>query len=123
MKRNKCKDQAGVTEMSKDGSSNLLQSILDVYNDVLSGRQEPPSSWKSMKLVVIFNKNEFQDNFTTMHEKEQKNNSVHMLNLASVYAVLGMTMYPLLYVGWVAEGNIFLHYLSPLGARARCMSS
>ena len=57
MKRGRAKDEAGiVVEMLKDGSKCLLEAVLDMFNDVLSFRRQPPTEWKRTKLVVIFKK-------------------------------------------------------------------
>ena len=55
MKRGRAKDEAGIIdEMLKDGSERLLVAVLDLLNDVISFRQQPPSEWKLTKLVIIF---------------------------------------------------------------------
>ena len=57
MKRGRAKDEAGIViEMLKDGSRCLLQAVVDMFNDVLAFRQQPPTEWKLTKLVVIFKK-------------------------------------------------------------------
>ena len=58
MRRGKAGDDAGiVAEMIKDGSQLLLQTILDLFNEVLALREgTAPSSWKCSRLSVIFKK-------------------------------------------------------------------
>jgi len=57
MKRGRAMDESGViAEMLKDGSQTLLAAILDLFNDVLSLRQQPPAEWRKTKLIVIFKK-------------------------------------------------------------------
>ena len=54
MRRGRAADEAGViAEMVKDCSSNLLQAILVLFDDVMQLRMAAPSSWKSTKLIVI----------------------------------------------------------------------
>ena len=61
MKSGKARDRSGViAEMIKMGGSLLHDSILDLFNDVLKGGAEPPSSWKHTRLVVIFKKGDSQ---------------------------------------------------------------
>ncbi len=57
MKRGKAKDSQGVVaEMLKDGGDDLLECILDMFNDLLGPDSEPSKTWKETKLVVIFKK-------------------------------------------------------------------
>jgi hypothetical protein len=46
--------------MLKDGPDILLLAILDVFNDVLALREEPPRIWKQTRLTVIFKKGDPQ---------------------------------------------------------------
>lgn len=57
MKRDRAKDVSGVVaEMLKDASQDLLLAVVNLFNDVLSLRSPPPSTWKKTKLIVLFKK-------------------------------------------------------------------
>jgi hypothetical protein len=61
MNRGKARDTSGiVAEMLKDGPDTLLQAILEVFNDVLAFREEPPKIWRQTRLTVIFKKGDPQ---------------------------------------------------------------
>ena len=57
MNRDRAKDESGIiAEMLKDGSSHLLETMLELFNDVVAFKCLPPAQWKRSKLVVIFKK-------------------------------------------------------------------
>ena len=42
--------------MLQDGSKLLLQTILDIFNDVLSESPETPAAWRKSRVRVLFKK-------------------------------------------------------------------
>ena len=57
MKNGKAKDEKGViAEMVKNSSQEFLTSILELFNDILLRKSDPPAAWKTTKLIVIFKK-------------------------------------------------------------------
>ena len=55
LKTKKCADTAGVrAEMLKKGGGYLLEKLLELYNTILSGNMQPPSSWKHSVISVIY---------------------------------------------------------------------
>ena len=57
MRNCKAKDENGIiAEMLKDGSRNLREATLEIFNDVMMMNAGAPSAWKKTKLVVIFKK-------------------------------------------------------------------
>ena len=54
LKSKKCTDTAGIrAEMLKKGGENLLEKLLELYNMILCGSMQPPSSWKHSIISVI----------------------------------------------------------------------
>lgn len=54
LKNNRCKDSAGlVAEMLKNGGAKLVDVLLDLYNEILSGKAMAPSKWKQSVMTVI----------------------------------------------------------------------
>ena len=52
---NRCADSTGVkAEMLKCGGIKLVDMLLEVYNDVLIGKSEPPKAWKHSIISVIY---------------------------------------------------------------------
>ena len=57
LKQGRAKDETEiVAEILKDGSASLVLALVDLFNDILSSRLQPPAEWKRTKLVVIFKK-------------------------------------------------------------------
>ena len=57
LKRDRAKDESGIiAEMLKDGSRSLLETILEIFNDVLLFNADVPDAWRKSKIVVIFKK-------------------------------------------------------------------
>ena len=57
MKRGKAMGDSGIlAEMLKDASCGLLESVLEMFNDVLLLKAGIPSTWCRTKLVVLFKK-------------------------------------------------------------------
>ena len=54
LKSNRCADTAGIrAEMLKKGGKHLLETLLELYNVILSGSMELPASWKHSVISVI----------------------------------------------------------------------
>jgi hypothetical protein len=57
LKRDRAKDESGIiAEMLKDGSRSLLETILEIFNDVLLFNADVPNAWRKSKIVVIIKK-------------------------------------------------------------------
>ena len=57
MRNRRCCDEAGIiVQMLKEGCEELLECILDLFNEVLRPELDPPQTWRRTKLVVIFKK-------------------------------------------------------------------
>ena len=55
LKNRKCADTAGIrAEMLKMGGEYLLTKLLELYNMILTGNMQPPSSWKHSVISVIY---------------------------------------------------------------------
>ena len=55
LKSRKCADTAGIrAEMLKKGGEHLLKKLLEVYNVILHGNTQPPSSWRQSVISVIY---------------------------------------------------------------------
>ena len=52
---NRCADSMGVkAEMLKCGGAKLVDTLLEVFNNVLTGKDEPPAAWKHSVISVIY---------------------------------------------------------------------
>ena len=55
LKSKKCADTAGVrAEMLKKGGEHLSEKLLELYNVILSGTMQPPTSWRHSVISVIY---------------------------------------------------------------------
>jgi hypothetical protein len=54
VKSNRCADTAGIrAEMLKRSGKHVLEKLLELYNKVVTGTMEPPTSWKHSIISVI----------------------------------------------------------------------
>jgi hypothetical protein len=59
MKDGKARDESGVVaEMLKQGTQQLHEAVLDLFNDILQDDREAPEQWWKTRLIVIFKKGE-----------------------------------------------------------------
>lgn len=57
MSKNKAADSTGlVIEMLQEGSDLLMQTILDIFNQLLKPAPETPTAWKESRVIVLFKK-------------------------------------------------------------------